>query len=124
LFIQSKLFVNDRIRVCIACDDGRDLSVGIALAALMPLFDGQGRPSAEGASVTRKVLLFFCFIVTDGHGPFTSEAMARSGLEWIISSRRQANASPATLKCVNEFFLSPSSFRSSGTARSHSSPQT
>jgi tRNA A64-2'-O-ribosylphosphate transferase len=57
-FIQSKLFVDDRIRVCIACDDGRDLSVGIALAALTLFYNDRGQLSAESEAITCKYLPF------------------------------------------------------------------
>ncbi|KAI0645167.1 initiator tRNA phosphoribosyl transferase [Trametes meyenii] len=105
-FLQSVLpestrFVRERLAegdtVCICCDSGKDASVGVAIAALQLFFDDQGKLHLEagksGASVN------------------PSKESIRTRLQWIISSRPQANPSRVTLKRVNEFLLSSPSFR-------------
>ncbi|TFK50845.1 initiator tRNA phosphoribosyl transferase [Heliocybe sulcata] len=89
-------FANER-RICFVCDDGRDVSVGIALAALQKFFDDSGRLtlSEEGNPVIR-----------------ADKETIRTRLQWIITSYPLANPSRTTLKRVNEFLLTPSSFRS------------
>ncbi|KAI0669614.1 initiator tRNA phosphoribosyl transferase [Trametes maxima] len=83
--------------VCICCDSGKDASVGVALAALQLFFDDQGKLHLEEGG--------------SGAPASVSKQSIRTRLQWIISSRPQANPSRATLKRVNEFLLSPPSFR-------------
>ncbi|KAF7297903.1 Initiator tRNA phosphoribosyl transferase [Mycena chlorophos] len=78
-------------RVCFACDDGRDVSVGLALAALGVAFDAEGRLLPGDRSC--------------GAVAMDKQAL-RTRLEWIIASRPEANPSRATLKRVNEFLMS------------------
>ncbi|KAI0048791.1 initiator tRNA phosphoribosyl transferase [Auriscalpium vulgare] len=75
--------------VCIACESGKDASVGVALVLLAEFFD------ADGALALRK-----------GQRHADKQAV-RTRLQWIIASRPQANPSRTTLKRVNEFLLSP-----------------
>ncbi|OCB91042.1 initiator tRNA phosphoribosyl transferase [Sanghuangporus baumii] len=85
-------YIGEGRRVCIACETGKDLSVGIALAALQAFFDDNGQLNLERYdSKELKV---------------TKESL-RTRLHWIISSRPEANPSRATLKKINEFFMSP-----------------
>ncbi|KAF7289305.1 Initiator tRNA phosphoribosyl transferase [Mycena indigotica] len=72
-------------RVCFVCDDGRDVSVGLALVTLGLLFDDAGKLASDN-TVTKAAL--------------------RTRLEWIVASRPEANPSRATLKRVNEFLMS------------------
>ncbi|THV06174.1 initiator tRNA phosphoribosyl transferase [Dendrothele bispora CBS 962.96] len=81
-------------RVCVACDDGKDLSVGITVIALQRFFDDEG--NFIGSS-TRN--LGACI------RPFRKTI--RKLLEWIIADRPEANPSRSTLKRVNEFLMSP-----------------
>ncbi|KAL1659817.1 initiator tRNA phosphoribosyl transferase [Schizophyllum commune] len=81
--------------VCIACDTGTDLGVGIAVAALQLNFDDEGRysPSCKHTDTA------------------DNSSTIRRRLEWVIASRPQANPSRTTLKRVNEFLLSSPAFR-------------
>ncbi|KAH9855925.1 initiator tRNA phosphoribosyl transferase [Lenzites betulinus] len=94
-YIAQRLSVGDAI--CVCCDTGKDASVGVALAALQLFFNDQGdilvgkesSPTPENAS----------------------KQSIKTRLQWIISSRPQANPSRVTLRRVNEFLLSPPSLR-------------
>ncbi|THH04313.1 hypothetical protein EW145_g5614 [Phellinidium pouzarii] len=79
--------------VCVACNTGKDLSVGIALVVLQVFFNDNG------------------VLALDRHGRKdfqVNKESLRTRLHWIIASRPEANPSRATLKRVNEFFMSPS----------------
>ncbi|KAF7294029.1 Initiator tRNA phosphoribosyl transferase [Mycena kentingensis (nom. inval.)] len=90
LLPRSTAFATAHLRlgrpVCFVCDDGRDVSVGLALAVLGAAFDDDGRFVFERQAVDKQRL--------------------RTRLEWIIASRPEANPSRATLKRVNEFLMS------------------
>ncbi|KAI0317419.1 initiator tRNA phosphoribosyl transferase [Amylostereum chailletii] len=74
--------------VVVACEAGKDASVGVALVLLQLFVDDAGvvhsRPIA-GTSTKQSI---------------------RTRLEWIIASRPEANPSRTTLKRVNEYLLS------------------
>ncbi|TBU31058.1 initiator tRNA phosphoribosyl transferase [Dichomitus squalens] len=91
-FIEKRLQRGDT--VCVCCDSGKDASVGVALAALQLFFDDQGQLLEHGAAASA-----------------ASKESIRTRLQWIISSRPEANPSRVTLKRVNEFLLSSPSFR-------------
>ncbi|KAJ7198566.1 initiator tRNA phosphoribosyl transferase, partial [Mycena pura] len=80
--------------VCVTCDTGTDLSVGIALAMLQMFFDESGS-----------------LIVDSAQRDIANKQSIRTRLEWIIASRPEANPSRSTLKRVNEFLLSDRAFR-------------
>ncbi|KAL5483189.1 RIT1 [Sanghuangporus weigelae] len=84
-------YVGEGRQVCIACDTGKDLSVGIALAALQAFFDDNGQLSLERYDSKELQV--------------TKESL-RTRLHWIISSRPEADPSRATLKKINELFMS------------------
>ncbi|KAJ7725650.1 initiator tRNA phosphoribosyl transferase [Mycena maculata] len=88
-FIRSLLLAGRR--VCVSCDTGTDMSVGIALVALQKFFDDSGDVVERVENVNKHSI--------------------RIRLEWIITSRPEANPSRTTLKRVNEFLLSSSAFR-------------
>ncbi|EPQ55288.1 initiator tRNA phosphoribosyl transferase [Gloeophyllum trabeum ATCC 11539] len=94
---QSVSFIGSALRagrkVCIACDEGTDTSVGVALVALQRFFNDEGRLVPDGKSTADKQTI-------------------RTRLQWIISSQARANPSRTTLKRVNEFLLTSPSFRS------------
>ncbi|KAJ7496746.1 initiator tRNA phosphoribosyl transferase [Mycena latifolia] len=90
-FLHAQLLAGRR--VCITCDTGTDFSVGIALVALQKFFDDGGE------------------LVVSGDHAAKDKHSIRTRLEWIITSRPEANPSRTTLKRVNEFLLSSSSFR-------------
>ncbi|KZP13733.1 initiator tRNA phosphoribosyl transferase [Athelia psychrophila] len=79
-------------RICISCETGKDMSVGVALAALQSFWDGDG----------------VCILDTAVSAP--SKESIKTRLQWIIASRPQANPSRATLKRTNEFLLTPAAF--------------
>ncbi|KAI0359563.1 initiator tRNA phosphoribosyl transferase [Trametes cingulata] len=98
---RSTRYIQERLgkgnKVCICCDSGKDASVGIALAALQLFFDDAGS----------------LLVRADGTIPrgSPSKDSIKTRLQWIISSRPQANPSRVTLKRVNEFLLSSPAFR-------------
>lgn len=90
-FIQSALL--EGRSVCVSCDTGKDVSIGVVVTALQLFFDEHGNFAM--ASRSRKA----------------DKQSIRTRLEWIISDRPQANPSRSTLKRVNEFLLSPEVYR-------------
>ncbi|EFX01017.1 tRNA a64-2 -o-ribosylphosphate transferase [Grosmannia clavigera kw1407] len=74
--------------VGVACDSGRDLSVGTALALLCACFDADGQP---GRPDTRPAV-------------FTKDAI-RLRLGRIMTAMPQANPSRTTLQSVNSFLM-------------------
>ncbi|KAF9048646.1 tRNA A64-2'-O-ribosylphosphate transferase [Panaeolus papilionaceus] len=95
---QSMAFIERMLvkgaNVSIACDTGKDLSVGVALVALQRFFDDHGNLALKA-----------------GNRGATKQSI-RTRLEWIIASRPEANPSRNTLKRVNEYLLTPASFYS------------
>ncbi|KAJ1303922.1 hypothetical protein OPQ81_008333 [Rhizoctonia solani] len=75
-------------RVYILCKDAKDLSVGIATAAITLFFNEAGE-----------------FIGDSAH-PVTKD-LAKRRLQWVLGSCPGANPSRATLKRVNEYLMSP-----------------
>lgn len=102
--------------VCICCENGEDASVGVALAALQLFFDDDGRflsmPDAQSHLSGYLRLLGHCgglmYKIT---GNAANKQSIAKRLQWIISSRPQANPSRATLKRVNEYILTSPNFR-------------
>lgn len=92
-FIEAHLLRGNR--VCIACENGLDISVGLCLAVLTKLFYDDGS-----------------LILHTDKRTALSKSVLRTRLHWIISSDPTANPSRTTLKRVNEFLLSPSCMRS------------
>lgn len=80
--------------VYVACQSGKDASVGVALAALQRFYgdDAELLPTQQwgGVEVTKSSI--------------------KTRLQWIIASCPIANPSRATLKRVNEYLLSPPAF--------------
>ncbi|CAE7149002.1 unnamed protein product [Rhizoctonia solani] len=74
-------------RVYILCKDAKDLSVGIATAAITLYFTQSGEFTDANQSVTKD--------------------LAKKRLQWVLSSCPGANPSRATLKRVNEYLMSP-----------------
>ncbi|CAL1714609.1 unnamed protein product [Somion occarium] len=83
-------------KVCICCHNGKDASVGVALAVLQMYFDDDGRILAvkQQEDLCRHA----------------NKQSIATRLQWIISSRPEANPSRVTLKRVNEFLLTPPQF--------------
>ncbi|KAH9889398.1 initiator tRNA phosphoribosyl transferase [Cubamyces lactineus] len=94
-YIKGRLSKGDC--VCVCCDSGKDASVGVVLAALQLFFDDHGEllVKDDGTSLTGN----------------PSKDSIKTRLQWIISSRPEANPSRVTLKRVNEFLLSSPAFR-------------
>lgn len=90
-FIHYHLSQNQSRSICIACETGKDASVGVALTVLQVWFDDQGRLRDKTAKEELKA----------------TKQSIRTRLEWIIESRPMANPSRTTLKRVNEYLLSP-----------------
>ncbi|GJE90947.1 initiator tRNA phosphoribosyl transferase [Phanerochaete sordida] len=81
--------------VCVCCDTGKDASVGVALAALQLFFDDAGE-----------------YVQPDKRsGKAADKKSVGTRLQWIITSRPEANPSRATLKKVNEFLMTPPELR-------------
>lgn len=77
----------DQQRIVVACESGKDLSVGVALAISCYLFDDEGnvRDSAKDVSFTKTLI--------------------KSRLGFIMTSYPGANPSRATLQSVNSFLM-------------------
>ncbi|KAF8554921.1 initiator tRNA phosphoribosyl transferase [Imleria badia] len=87
-FIQHHL--QNQRTLCIACNTGTDISVGVALAVLALFFRPDGSLCAQGNARDDM-----------------SKDVVKIRLQWIIASCPQANPSRTTLKRVNDFLLSP-----------------
>ncbi|MCJ1248174.1 hypothetical protein MMC30_005391 [Trapelia coarctata] len=74
-------------RILFACATGKDLSVGVALAALCLYFDEDGNFLAQSISE-----------------PITKDYIRRR-LSWIMASKHDANPARATLQSVNAFLM-------------------
>ncbi|KAJ8473864.1 hypothetical protein ONZ51_g7596 [Trametes cubensis] len=94
-YIKERLSMGDC--VCVCCDSGKDASVGVVLAALQLFFDECGVLLVNDSGSSSPV------------NP--SKDSIKTRLQWIISSRPEANPSRVTLKRVNEFLLSSPAFR-------------
>ncbi|KAF8962723.1 initiator tRNA phosphoribosyl transferase [Flammula alnicola] len=102
----SLAFIGKHLRegknVCVACESGKETSVGVVLAALQQFFGDDGSFLSSNLD-------------SEGDNPSnttnTDKTSIRTRLEWIIASRPQANPSRAVLKRVNEFLLTAPSFR-------------
>ncbi|KAF8627519.1 hypothetical protein AX15_004394 [Amanita polypyramis BW_CC] len=107
-FIQSHLLRQRDtccpLRICCVCDSksGFDRSVGIALSTLQIFFndDGNLKTISDRYNMNK-----------DTYDEATSKKSIQTRLEWIISSEPKANPSRTTLKRVNEYLMSPRSFR-------------
>ncbi|GAB1522063.1 tRNA A64-2'-O-ribosylphosphate transferase [Rhizoctonia solani] len=86
-FIRTHLQLPES-RVCILCKDAKDLSVGIATAAIALYFNETGD-----------------FVGDNNHS--VTKDMAKRRLQRVLSSCPRANPSRATLKRVNEYLMSP-----------------
>ncbi|KAF8336103.1 tRNA A64-2'-O-ribosylphosphate transferase [Amanita rubescens] len=112
-FIQSYLLHRrSHPRICCICDSNSqfDRSVGIALSALQIFFDDSGnlRKALDWSDSDGDISKLSGEVVTN-------KKSIQTRLEWIISSEPRVNPSRTTLKRVNEYLMSPKSFR-------HSSP--
>jgi tRNA A64-2'-O-ribosylphosphate transferase len=74
--------------IIIACENGTDLSIGVALAILCIFFDDEGHLLEESSQAT-----------------FVDKNFIRSRLGWISTSMPDANPSRATLQSVNSFLM-------------------
>jgi tRNA A64-2'-O-ribosylphosphate transferase len=79
-------------KICISCNDGRDLSVGIGLAILCLFFNQQGHFSGNEVGQTT-----------------ITKKLIRQRLIWITTSYPQASPSRATLQSVNDFLFTSAS---------------
>ena len=110
-FTQAQLRTG--LKVCFVCETGKDYSVGIALAALQQLFNDFGNyvgNRAESKITTGPIVTATLEVFTNEELYSADKNSIRTRLQWIISSRIQANPSRTTLKRVNEYLLSPASF--------------
>ncbi|KAF9012558.1 initiator tRNA phosphoribosyl transferase [Cyathus striatus] len=95
-FIRARL--SEGQTICVACESGKDASVGVVLAALGMFFDDDGKFLSN----------------SDRPNPNVNKQTLHTRLEWIVSSRPEANPYRTTLKKVNEFLLTPPSIRKQG----------
>jgi tRNA A64-2'-O-ribosylphosphate transferase len=111
---KSTAFVHHHLslgrNICIACPTGKDLCVGVALVALQLYFDNDGYMtfnSSQGEFTYplsyHRYLSSHVIHVQDNK---IDKSSIRTRLQWIITSRPQANPSRSTLKRVNEFLMS------------------
>jgi tRNA A64-2'-O-ribosylphosphate transferase len=111
---QSMIFIAQHLRmglhVCISCDTGKDLCVGVTLAALQRFFDDTGSLIQEGVTRVSRKCLGALHISINTVVYLADKQSIKTRLQWIISDRPLANPSRATLKRVNEFLLTPAGF--------------
>ncbi|KAF8648494.1 hypothetical protein AX16_006204 [Volvariella volvacea WC 439] len=108
-FIQARLSAGRT--VCIACPDGKDLSVGVGVAALQKFFDDHGKL----LQIPRPSTSCGFYHLSDEGSPnakVVTKNTIRTRLEWIISGRPEANPSRTTLKRINDYFFAPKQLRS------------
>jgi len=74
-------------RIIIACDTGRDLSIGVALTLLCLFFDNDGKLLQSGKNLN------------------VNKDFIRRRLSWLSTSMPDANPSRATLQSVNSFLM-------------------
>lgn len=97
--------------VCVACESGKDMSVGVVLAALQLYFEDDGSYISSNSEYSAGTLSSLLVIQINNNPRIADKRSIRTRLEWIIESRPQANPSRTVLKRVNEFLLTPSIFR-------------
>ncbi|KAL1957634.1 hypothetical protein VTO42DRAFT_5611 [Malbranchea cinnamomea] len=85
-FISTKLSPNPFQSVLVVCENGKDLSVGVALAIICLFYDDQG--AYRGLQKTT-----------------ISKQYIRQRLAWIVSSKHDVNPSRSTLQSVNSFLM-------------------
>jgi tRNA A64-2'-O-ribosylphosphate transferase len=86
-FASNYLAESDQGRIVIACESGKDLSIGVALAIYCYLFDDEGNLRIPGADVS-----------------FT-KTLIKSRLGFIMTTYPAANPSRSTLQSVNSFLM-------------------
>ncbi|KAL7823907.1 tRNA A64-2'-O-ribosylphosphate transferase [Trichoderma gracile] len=74
-------------QIVVACDSGRDLSVGVALALSCYLFDDKGR------------------VRDPGEGPSFTKTLVKMRLGAVMTAYPEANPSRNTLQSVNSFLM-------------------
>ena len=74
--------------IILACESGKDLSIGVALAILCLFFDDDGNLLSQGRQ-----------------SGSIDKAFVRSRLGWISTSMPDANPSSATIQSVNSFLM-------------------
>ena len=79
---------DDETKILVACETGKDLSIGVALSLLCLFFDDHGTLAQERS---REIHVDKNFI--------------RSRLGWVSTSMPDANPSRATLQSVNSFLM-------------------
>lgn len=73
-------------KIIVACESGKDLSIGAALAMLCLFFDNEGK-------------------LTDTSSPKIDKSFIRSRLGWVSASMPHANPNRATLQSVNSYLM-------------------
>lgn len=113
-------YLADGRSICVACESGKELSVGVVLAAIQLFFTDEGKlipfgPESDdihqNTSTNGKLYVSLSFDAYTQSPQAIDKHSIRTRLEWIIASRPQANPSRTTLKRVNEFLLTPPSLR-------------
>ncbi|KIW71335.1 hypothetical protein PV04_03516 [Phialophora macrospora] len=85
--VRDKLCRHPESQILITCATGKDLSAGVAVAALCLLYDDQGQLRAT----TER--------------PPVDKQLVKQRLAWITSSKADANPSRATLQAVHSFLI-------------------
>lgn len=73
-------------QIIVACESGKDLSIGAALAILCLFFDNEGK-------------------LTEASNPKIDKSFIRSRLGWVSTSMPDANPNRATLQSVNSYLM-------------------
>ncbi|ETI23252.1 hypothetical protein G647_05051 [Cladophialophora carrionii CBS 160.54] len=85
--IRDKLLQHRESQILVTCATGKDLSVGVAAAALCLLYDNDGQLRAANEH------------------PLVDKHLVKQRLAWITSSKSDANPSRATLQAVHSFLM-------------------
>ncbi|EXJ62892.1 initiator tRNA phosphoribosyl transferase [Cladophialophora yegresii CBS 114405] len=85
--IRDKLLRQSESQILVTCSTGKDLSVGVAAAALCLLYDNEGQLRAANEH------------------PLVDKHLVKQRLAWITSSKADANPSRATLQAVHSFLM-------------------
>jgi len=81
-----------KFKIIVACESGKDLSIGVALAISCLFFDDEG-----------------LLLVDAGKAPRIDKNFIRSRLGWCSTSMPDANPNRATVQSVNSFLMERSS---------------
>ena len=97
--ISRQFTANNQIRILIACESGKDLSIGVALAILCRFFDDNGQLQIHSDPEMSK---------SDISPPrLVDKMLTRRRLAWISGVKPDVSPSRSTLQAVNSVLMDP-----------------